>query len=102
MIPVKGTKLDGASGAASIELGDRLGNGAFGEVYCAADLISGRKLAIKFARDSLLGSGDETLAFKNDLLAAGKVKHPNVVEVVWVSASSTPPYLVMEFVEGGT
>ena len=102
MIPVKGTKLDGASGPASIELGNKLGNGAFGEVHRAVDLVSGRNLAIKFAQESFLGSGEETLAFKNDLLAAGKVKHPNVVDVVWVSESSAPPYLVMEFVEGGT
>jgi len=103
MIPAKGTKLNGPSGPDTIDLGDRLGNGSFGEVFRALDLTSGRKLAIKFARDSLLGGGGaEELAFKNDLLAAGKVKHPNVVDIVWVSESSTPPYLVMEFVEGGT
>lgn len=102
MIPAKGTTLDGASGAGTIELGEKLGSGAFGEVYRAVDLVSGRKLAVKFAQESFVASGPEALAFKNDLLAAGKVKHPNVVEVLWVSEASSPPYLVMEYVEGGT
>ena len=104
MIPAKGTKLAGPHGVDSIEIGDRLGNGNFGEVFRAVDLTNGRLLAIKFARETLLGSvgAAQELAFKSDLLAAGKVKHPNVVDVIWVSESSTPPYLVMEHIDGGT
>lgn len=97
-----GKKIDGPSGPSTIELAQPLGGGAFGEVYAAVDTETGAQYAVKFPKSSVLGGEAETLAFKNDLMAAGKVKHPNVVEVVWASPETEPPYLVMERVTGGT
>jgi len=96
-----GARLDGPSGTGSLELVRRIGQGRFGEVYLATDSNSGRQFAVKFPQSVLLDS-DESIAFKNDLDKAGRVRHPNVVEVVYVSPNSQPPYLVMEYVDGGT
>ena len=101
MVASAGSRIDGPEGPASLELGQRIGRGHFGEVFQATHVTSGRKLAVKFPQSSLLDSG-EAIAFKNDLDKAGRVRHPNVVEVVWVSPNSQPPYLVMEYVDGGT
>ena len=101
MVASPGTRIDGPDGPTSLELGQRVGRGHFGEVFQATHVTSGRKFAVKFPQSSLLDSG-EALAFKNDLDKAGRVRHPNVVEVVWVSPNSQPPYLVMEYVDGGT
>lgn len=96
-----GMTLTGPSGAGSLILEGRHGGGRFGHVHLAQDTITGRRAAIKFPQSSLLDSA-ELIAFKNDLLAAGKVKHPNVVEVVWGSPDTDPPYIVMEYADGGT
>ena len=101
MVVSAGARLDGPSGPGSLELVRRIGQGRFGEVYLATDSTTGGQFAVKFPQSSLLDS-DEAIAFKNDLDKAGRVKHPNVVEVVWASPNSLPPYLVMEFVDGDT
>jgi hypothetical protein len=92
----KGLLLEGPSGPATVEVGDRLGGGRFGEVFAAMDTATNREFAVKFPQ----AAGVEALAFKNDLLAAQRVHHRNVVAVLWTSAESTPPYIVMERVNG--
>lgn len=96
-----GTKLDGPSGAGTLVVDQRIGGGRFGHVHVATDSVTARRVAVKFPQSAVLDSA-ELVAFKNDLLAAGKVKHPNVVQVLWGSPDSDPPYVVMEYADGGT
>lgn len=77
-----------------------LGSGAYGEVWSADDLKTGRKVAIKFYTRgsltdiSLLASEVEKLA----LLGADRY----VVQLLNVGWDANPPYYVMDFLEHGS
>ncbi|MDZ4820875.1 MAG: protein kinase, partial [Planctomycetota bacterium] len=77
-----------------------LGAGAYGEVWVAIDLTTGRQVAIKFYAHrggldwSILSREVEKLAF----LSADRY----VVQLLDVGWDATPPYYVMEYIEQGS
>lgn len=77
-----------------------LGSGAYGEVWSAHDLKTGRKVAIKFytrgsaAAISLLAGEVEKLA----LLGSDRY----VVQLLNVGWDASPPYYVMDYIEHGS
>jgi len=84
---------------------DFLGNGAFGEVYRAVGEDSGTVVAVKLLPVGALSSDESKTALLNEVKAAQQVKHPNVVQVLFVNdgtSSQIGPYVVMEYVSGGT
>lgn len=88
----------------TFELTDFLGQGSFGEVYQAVGHVSGSILAVKLL--PVGGITDETrTALLNEMRLATQVVHPNVVQILYTdegSSSSIGPYLIMEYVTGGT
>ena len=82
------------------EARQRLGAGAYGEVWVAVDKNTGRRVAIKFYTQksgvdwSSLSREVEKLVF----LSADRY----VVQLLDVGWESQPPYYVMEYVEGGS
>ena len=81
-----------------------LGQGSFGTVLLAWDRQSGGMVALKLFKVSGLGGGAFEVArrrFEREARAMAVIDHPNVVKVHALDADSTPPYLVMEYVEGG-
>jgi hypothetical protein len=84
---------------------DFLGQGAFGEVYRAAGETSGRVVAVKLLPLGALADAESKLALLNEINTAQRIKHPNVVQVLFVNdGNSSPigPYAVMEYVSGGS
>jgi serine/threonine protein kinase len=84
---------------------DFLGKGAFGEVYRAAGQETGSVVAVKLLPLGELASDDSRIALLNEIRAAQQIKHPNVVQVLHVNdgnSSQIGPYVVMEYVSGGT
>src|SRR5713226_7837825 len=84
---------------------DFLGQGAFGEVHRAAGETSGVVVAVKLLPLGSLADPGSKLALMNEMRAAEKIKHPNVVEVLYVNdrtSSAIGPYVVMEYVSGGS
>src|SRR6266566_529839 len=84
---------------------DFLGQGAFGEVYRAAGETSGVVVAVKLLPLGSLADPGSKLALMNEMRAAEKIKHPNVVEVLYVNdgtSSAIGPYVVMAYVSGGS
>src|SRR5712692_10436432 len=97
--------LRGPTGEESLILEKYLGGGSFGDVYKARETPSGTPYAVKFPRiSSLFGDNTAMIAFLNEVQAAKEIHHPNVVNVVYVNSDSAEllPYLVMEYMEGGT
>tara|TARA_R110001592_G_scaffold49482_4_gene154284 strand:+ start:5417 stop:6766 length:1350 start_codon:yes stop_codon:yes gene_type:complete len=80
-----------------------LGGGAMGTVYKCFDPDFHRMVAIKTIHNSLLiesGSDEFRERFRNEMRAAGKVTHPNIVSVFDAGEKDNSPYYVMEMVEG--
>jgi serine/threonine protein kinase len=94
--------------SASTRILARLGEGATSEVFLAHDEFLGIDVAIKRVRLGLLGDSAASRHFQSRFFAAeaalvGRLKHPNVVQILDAVASRTKrPYLVMEYVNGVT
>jgi serine/threonine protein kinase len=79
---------------------DRLGAGGMGEVFRARHRLLDRIDALKLVRADLLGSGSAVARFRQEITAAAKLRHPNIVFTY--SADQTPRglWLAMEFCDG--
>lgn len=84
----------------------RLGEGATSEVFLARDEFRDTEVAIKRVRG---GSGEDGPAghfpsrlFANEAALAGRLQHPNVVQILDAFPDPHEPYLVMEYVPGVT
>src|SRR5947199_3772036 len=90
--------------AGRYEIVGKLGRGAMGIVYKAADPVIGRTVAVKTIRLSEEGTGlkhDELLArFQTEARAAGLLTHPNIVVVFDAGEEDGLYYITMELVEG--
>ena len=79
-----------------------IGQGAMGTVYKAVDPMIDRTVAIKTINLSL--SADELVEyearFQQEIKAAGRLNHPNIVTIYDVGRTETVAYMAMEFLEG--
>ena len=88
------------------EVLERLGKGAFGEVYKAHDTLLNRVVAVKRIRmDQLTDSdhADELRArFLREAQVSAQLQHPGIVAVYDIISLQDTSYIIMEFVEGKT
>ena len=81
-----------------------LGRGASGTVYLGLDGFRGRKVAIKQTHAHLLAQPEEATRYRrllhNEATLSGRLRHPNIVSLLDADEHATPPYLVLEFVDG--
>jgi eukaryotic-like serine/threonine-protein kinase len=79
-----------------------IGQGAMGVVYKAVDPMIDRTVAIKTVNLSL--NKDELaeyeLRFQQEIKAAGRLNHPNIVTIYDVGRTDDVAYMAMEFLEG--
>ena len=79
-----------------------IGQGAMGVVYKAVDPMIDRTVAIKTVNLSL--NKDELaeyeLRFRQEIKAAGRLNHPNIVTIYDVGRNDDMAYMAMEFLEG--
>jgi serine/threonine protein kinase len=83
-----------------------LGKGGMGSVYSATHLGTGRPVAVKVIAPQFMRNDEFVERFKREAKAAGRLHHPNVVNVTDFGfarvASDRVAYLVMEFLDGCT
>src|SRR6185312_1307279 len=83
-----------------------LGNGGMGAVYLATHLGTERYVALKLISPQFMRNNEFVERFKREARAAGRLRHPNVVDVTdfgfaRVKAGQVA-YLVMEYLDGCT
>ena len=95
--------------AAGLSFGDgryrlrqMLGTGGMATVWLGDDTRLRRPVAIKVLADSLALDTDYVTRFEREARVAARLSHPNLVGVFDFSAAGSRPYLVMEYVPGGT
>jgi WD40 repeat protein/serine/threonine protein kinase len=78
-----------------------LGRGGMGVVYRARQKRPRRLVALKMLRGRWTDPG-ERARFLNEAEAVARLQHPNIVQVHAAGEQDGQPYLVLEFVPGGT
>lgn len=83
-----------------------LGRGGMGAVYLATHLGTARYVALKLITPQFMRNEEFVERFKREARAAGRLRHPNVVDVTdfgFAEVSGEPvAYLVMEYLDGCT
>jgi serine/threonine protein kinase len=83
-----------------------LGRGGMGAVYLATHLGTERYVALKLITPQFMRNEEFVARFKREARAAGRLRHPNVVDVTdfgFADAGGEPvAYLVMEYLDGCT
>jgi serine/threonine-protein kinase len=85
------------------EIRRELGQGAMGIVYEGFDPMIGRRVALKTVRREQLDRTEveEILArFKREAQAAGRLSHPNIVQIYEYGEDDGTAFIAMEFIEG--
>ncbi|MBD0325314.1 MAG: protein kinase, partial [Pyrinomonadaceae bacterium] len=83
-----------------------LGRGGMGAVYLATHLGTERPVALKIITPQLMKNDEFVERFKREARAAGRLRHPNVVDVTDFGFAAVGTervaYLVMEYLDGCT
>jgi tRNA A-37 threonylcarbamoyl transferase component Bud32 len=79
-----------------------LGEGGMGVVYEALHLGLKKRFAIKTLRAAIARIPEAQVRFLREGEAAARIHHPHVVNVVDVGTEGETPFLVMEYLEGGS
>jgi eukaryotic-like serine/threonine-protein kinase len=79
-----------------------LGFGGMAVVYLAHDEELHRRVAIKVLAEHLAGDDSFRARFLQESKLAGRLSHPNVVQVYDAGETEGSPYIVMEYVPGDT
>lgn len=81
-----------------------IGRGASGVVYLGLDGFRGRRVAIKQMHPHLLADPAQAQRYRrllrNEAALAGRLRHPHIVRLLDADEEATPPYLVLEYVQG--
>jgi serine/threonine protein kinase len=83
-----------------------LGSGGMGAVYLATHLGTARYVALKLIAPQFMRNDEFVERFKREARAAGRLRHPNVVDVTDFGFASIKngqvAYLIMEYLDGCT
>jgi hypothetical protein len=77
-----------------------LGQGGMGAVFEVCHRLTGKHFAVKWLLPALTGHTDAVRRFMREAQVAGRVDHPNVVEVYDVGQDGNSFYMVMELLQG--
>ena len=84
------------------QLNARVGVGGMATVYDGQDLRLQRRVAVKIPLPVYAADPSFIKRFENEAHAAAALTHPNLVGVYDVGEAEGAPFIVMEYVDGGT
>ena len=81
----------------------RIATGGMGEIYVAEDRVLGRQVAIKLLSERFARDDAVRRRFTREALTAARLSgHPHIVTIFDVGDSDGRPFIVMEYLSGGT
>jgi serine/threonine protein kinase len=100
-LPLDGVVLD-----SKYRLAEMIGQGGMGSVYRAQHVGTQRPVAIKVLQSRLVANAEAIERFRREARAAGRLRHPNVVDVTDFGIARVGDrdiaYIAMEYLEGTT
>ena len=84
------------------ELVEFIGKGGMALVYRAIDKRTGHSVAVKILRPEFNQDAEFSARFQREALAASRMSHHNIVNLLDVGQADDMRYLVMEYVQGRT
>ena len=84
------------------KISEPIGSGGMGEVYLAADIVSGRKAALKMLPLRFTGDADRLKRFQQEARAVIGLNHPNILTVYEIGEDHSIHYIASELIEGET
>jgi serine/threonine protein kinase len=84
------------------ELVAELGRGGMGVVYKAVQVGLKRVVAIKVILAGRFAAGDALVRFRTEGQTLARLQHPGIVQVHDIGQQDDRPYLILEYVEGGS
>ena len=79
-----------------------LGRGGMGIVYKAVQTATNRTVALKMVLSGAQASEREVVRFRAEAAAVQKLHHPNIVALYEVGDLNGQPFVVLEYVDGGS
>src|SRR3954454_19282655 len=80
-----------------------IARGAMGDIYCATDSVLGRVVALKLLAEPYVDDDSVQRRFSREARAAARLSSdPNIVTIYDVGESAGHPYIVMEYMSGGS
>lgn len=79
-----------------------LGIGGMGVVYRARHIMLQRDVAVKMIKSGEFAGQHELQRFLHEARIIARLRHPNIVQVYEAGISNNCPYLVLEYMEGGS
>lgn len=84
------------------ELGDQIGEGAFGAIFLATQPSVGREVAIKVVRAELANDPQFVRRFEVEAQTVAHLEHPHIVPLHDFWRDPSGAYLVMRYLRGGS
>ena len=106
--PDRDGRAAAVDGVEVVDLGARytilgpLGQGGMGTVLLAMDDRLGRKVAIKRISGEAAGNRRAVARFVSEARAIAALNHPNIVQLYDYGRAVDGPFLIMEYVDGGS
>jgi hypothetical protein len=79
-----------------------LGKGGMGAVMLATDTRLGRKVAVKRILGEAAGNRMSVTRFLTEAKSIAALNHPNIVQIYDYGRAADGPFLIMEYVDGGS
>ncbi|UJA21282.1 serine/threonine protein kinase [Thermoleophilia bacterium SCSIO 60948] len=80
----------------------RIGSGGMSAVWLATDVRFDSQVAVKLLSDTLAHEEDYIARFRREASVVSELSHPNLIRLFDFSVEPPHPYLVMEYLPGGT
>src|ERR1700684_2215434 len=85
----------------------QIGRGGMSAVYRAFDIVLERPVAIKVMHREIASDSDQLERFRREARSVARLSHPHIVTVIDAGEEpaddgSSPPYIVLEYVDGET